>query len=418
MPIARFQMPDGRIGRFEVPDGTTPEQATQLISQSLAPQQKQSEPTGYNLHSGAETLRNVTKNEPGYEYGSILPFKKNIKTGERSLAVPEAIKSPIRGIADLINASENKSIEMTPDAVSTVMAIAPLAQLRFGGPEAVASPGIFSKLMSDETSGKSVRSVQQKRLNYAMDLARPKETPSVIRDTALQRSSGGGIMNKQVYTPTQREIDIADTISGIGVKKSNPLVDNLQIINNAKNAEAIKLQSMVEKSNVKISPNDVSRMGQQIASRLEENPLVTADSETVSKILRLAQSTLDKNPKTAAGLLQARKDFDFAIKQFQPSGLDSSSPATAFRYAAKVVRQSLNDTVGELVPSAEVKQSLMRQNHMYEAIDNIATKIPSQGTNRFSRFLQTPPGKAAKYGGGALAAGATGNYVVDKMRKQ
>ena len=27
MPVARFQLQDGRIGRFEVPDGTTPEQA-------------------------------------------------------------------------------------------------------------------------------------------------------------------------------------------------------------------------------------------------------------------------------------------------------------------------------------------------------------------------------------------------------
>ena len=27
MPIAKFQLPDGRIARFEVPDGTTPEQA-------------------------------------------------------------------------------------------------------------------------------------------------------------------------------------------------------------------------------------------------------------------------------------------------------------------------------------------------------------------------------------------------------
>lgn len=35
MPIARYQMPDGRIGRFEVPDGTTPEQAQALISSFL-----------------------------------------------------------------------------------------------------------------------------------------------------------------------------------------------------------------------------------------------------------------------------------------------------------------------------------------------------------------------------------------------
>ena len=35
MPVARFQMPDGRIGRFEVPDGTTPEQAQTLISAQI-----------------------------------------------------------------------------------------------------------------------------------------------------------------------------------------------------------------------------------------------------------------------------------------------------------------------------------------------------------------------------------------------
>lgn len=38
MPIARFQMPDGRIGRFEVPDGTTPEQAQSMIGQHLQAQ--------------------------------------------------------------------------------------------------------------------------------------------------------------------------------------------------------------------------------------------------------------------------------------------------------------------------------------------------------------------------------------------
>ena len=36
MPIARFQMPDGRIGRFEVPEGTSPENAQTLIQQHLS----------------------------------------------------------------------------------------------------------------------------------------------------------------------------------------------------------------------------------------------------------------------------------------------------------------------------------------------------------------------------------------------
>lgn len=40
MPIARFEMPDGRIGRFEVPEGTTPEQAQKMISDSLSLQEE------------------------------------------------------------------------------------------------------------------------------------------------------------------------------------------------------------------------------------------------------------------------------------------------------------------------------------------------------------------------------------------
>lgn len=35
MPIARFQMPDGRVARFEVPDGTTPEQAQSMMGQFM-----------------------------------------------------------------------------------------------------------------------------------------------------------------------------------------------------------------------------------------------------------------------------------------------------------------------------------------------------------------------------------------------
>lgn len=35
MPIARFQMPDGRVARFEVPEGTTPEQAQAMIAEQM-----------------------------------------------------------------------------------------------------------------------------------------------------------------------------------------------------------------------------------------------------------------------------------------------------------------------------------------------------------------------------------------------
>ncbi len=60
MLIARFQMPDGRIGRFEVPEGTTPEQAQSMIASSIGSEPRASErptPTvGQDLKQGAGNL--------------------------------------------------------------------------------------------------------------------------------------------------------------------------------------------------------------------------------------------------------------------------------------------------------------------------------------------------------------------------
>jgi len=48
MPIARFQMPDGRIGRFEVPAGLTPQQAEQLISEQVYGPKEEPKSAGFS----------------------------------------------------------------------------------------------------------------------------------------------------------------------------------------------------------------------------------------------------------------------------------------------------------------------------------------------------------------------------------
>lgn len=39
--------------------------------------------------------------EPGYEYGDILPFRRNIETGDTELAAPSVIRDLVRGLLDL-----------------------------------------------------------------------------------------------------------------------------------------------------------------------------------------------------------------------------------------------------------------------------------------------------------------------------
>jgi hypothetical protein len=62
MPIARFQLPDGKIARFEVPDGTTPEQAHEMMAahfsapQSAPKQESRSSWLGTINHDAANAI--------------------------------------------------------------------------------------------------------------------------------------------------------------------------------------------------------------------------------------------------------------------------------------------------------------------------------------------------------------------------
>jgi len=55
MPVARFEMPDGRIARYEVPDGTSPEQAQEMIKGYISTQAGAPKKTGMvgNIAAGA-----------------------------------------------------------------------------------------------------------------------------------------------------------------------------------------------------------------------------------------------------------------------------------------------------------------------------------------------------------------------------
>jgi hypothetical protein len=75
MPIARFQLPDGRIARFEVPEGTTPEQAQVMMEAQVGeltatPEQKPKEGLIAGLEKGAESTLSQLRSGIGSLIGS------------------------------------------------------------------------------------------------------------------------------------------------------------------------------------------------------------------------------------------------------------------------------------------------------------------------------------------------------------
>jgi hypothetical protein len=75
MPIARFQLPDGRIARFEVPEGTTPEQAQAMMEAQVGeltatPEQKPKEGLIAGLEKGTESTFSQLRSGIGSLFGS------------------------------------------------------------------------------------------------------------------------------------------------------------------------------------------------------------------------------------------------------------------------------------------------------------------------------------------------------------
>jgi len=77
MPIARYQLNDGRVARFEVPDGTTPEQAQQ-IGDNFFTKQPETDLPAFDVQQG---------DQPGFDRPSPSFGEQAQAVGETALAV-------------------------------------------------------------------------------------------------------------------------------------------------------------------------------------------------------------------------------------------------------------------------------------------------------------------------------------------
>lgn len=119
MPVARFAMPDGRVGRFEVPDGTSPEQAQSLIEQSISGSQDKSYSpgfyagiTGRAISQGISSPANLIEDLPIMAINKIAGT--NIRTGSQlenqlmdKIGFPNPETPPQRVYSDVVAGASN-----------------------------------------------------------------------------------------------------------------------------------------------------------------------------------------------------------------------------------------------------------------------------------------------------------------------
>lgn len=258
--------------------------------------------------------------------------------------------------------------------------------------------------------------------SFVQDLITPKLTPTV-RKKLFENSTEEGFLNKRVVQSSPQEQDIISTVSQLPVKSGNSLLKNHNIIEDAKDTEAQNLITHLQKNDVPIADDDILNGLQAAKQRLVNSPFITGDGETAAKKVVIgALDHIMNNPRTASGLLQARKDFDAAVRKEKGDkffGQEKEGPVNA---AVGEVRNMINGLVDSAVPDVAVKESLRKQSNMYRAMEAIQTKGADEAGNRVSRAAKKIgkkiPENKTTAALSALALVGGGAYGINKIGAQ
>lgn len=195
--------------------------------------------------------------------------------------------------------------------------------------------------------------------------------------------------NKQLAT--QEELDIVDELKKAGVTGSmNPIEATLQI-NKQLDALEDTLVKMSRASDafIKIQPNAVVDKARQkfadAVKRLPGSMDPKQASRTVNRYMKQFQAYANEYGYTAEGLREARKAFDTWLETAEGVALGSADLSMRGQ-AGRIVRESINETIGEVVP--ESAELLTRMGRLLKIKPTVVEKAQNTASNTLGRYLQ------------------------------
>lgn len=97
MPIAKIQLPDGRIGRFEVAEGTTPDQVLEFANNQFGGQQQMQQPQERVPTQPTQYVERNTQPQPLSQKEALLTTATNVPFAPRIKAGLSAISAKAQG---------------------------------------------------------------------------------------------------------------------------------------------------------------------------------------------------------------------------------------------------------------------------------------------------------------------------------
>lgn len=439
MPIAKVRLPDGRIGRFEVPEGTTPEQVLEFARAGLqAPQEAQQPAQGPSfLADVAQAARTrggqVEETFGALKRGEIDPITAGIQAvgkGGAGLAVDvigAGLQAGARGISALIpDVIEKRGDEAI---VSGFKALAETSIGQFGIKafkaggraydafksrfpqeaktiEAIANIAIIATPPKPSPRGaaplqagarflerKAASSEAKKRSTFVSKLISPKKTAKVAEEeVATSIEKGVGLARRTIVRLTKRQAEVAAEVMKIkNVSQNRTVVGNFNVIKKENVRLAKSLEKEVGKSKSILRTSTVEdAINASIKVLRDESAVLTSEKalvNTTNNIVRNAKRILAKHEQTPLGALRARKEFDQWIGTQKPKAFEQNTQ-NAFELTKSAVRDAMNASVAKAVRKGVVEKELRKQSNLFVAMDNMTPKVAAQKNNVLTRKLE------------------------------
>lgn len=445
MPVAKIRTPDGRIGRFNVPEGTTPEQVLEFANKQFAQVQPEPAPTaqpdtlGGRIkadlqareaklqtsivaeQAGEQTKFETKLQQTGQGAGAVLDV-----AGELLLATPvvgdalelagEAIGTVAGGAAKL----PTNLPEGLPQNLGEIASLAGDELVQFAAEhprlarnaEAFFNIGVLvspikkkpvtnqQKLLTLDKAAKKSRTAgfkqeAQKRRDFARDLV-IDEKKAVIENRAKDVGVRG--FRSRTFEPSNFEKRIAGELDRL------PAIKTSQTINNNKTIafdEAIntskKLQKRLNKSKVTFRKADIKSEINKMRASLTDDPFLSKISgegviASSEKILLEFEKIIDDIPAGEAKvgkLFRSRIEFDTNIERRHPNIFSNPERATAAKEATKAVREMVNKKVIQLEPNKEIQKSLSKSHHLFSAAEAMTPRALKEAETSIRRVVES-----------------------------
>ena len=347
MPIARFEMPDGRIGRFEVPEGTSPEQAQQMISDMVG-DQAGPRSGGEQYDAAMQKVADIKARTPEQMYGKLGP------SGATWDAKDNFSSGVLQGMGDEVKAVAQGVKGMLP-----------------GGPG-------FS-----EGYDQSLGAYQAARGDYRQ--GNPGEALATdIAGQVLPWAIGGGALPSATLPQRMASGAVAGGVSG-GLNTEGSLADRAKgagVGAGLGAAAPVVLEGMARVIRPQTNPN---------VQALLDRGVTPTPGQIAGGGMKAMEDKMTSLPLVGdairAGQRRAVNQFNTAVYDDILAPLGINSPTTTGRDAVAAINRRLSDEFDNLLPQMEVRVD-PQFGQGFMAVRSSANNLPPTELNRFTRFVQ------------------------------